>query len=223
MTEPEGRDDWSDVLEEGDGKAGGNAEVEQAAGPMGRPADGDEAGDPQGRDREVVIAEALRVAEEACKEIMRCSGFDVRVLAVPGDPVRIELQGPDAGRIIGRRGATLQSLQYLVARIVGHRVSRHIRVKVDVEGYRVRRENTLRGLAQRAADHAVREGRPIELDPMTPEERRVIHLALADDGDVRTESIGERDDRRVCVIPTDEADRRGNRDPKGGAKADADA
>jgi spoIIIJ-associated protein len=222
MTEPEGRDDWSDVVEEADSAVDGNVEPMAAPAPAGTATDGDDAG-PQGRDREVVIAEAMRVAEEACKEIMRCSGFDVRVLAVPGDPVRIELQGPDAGRIIGRRGATLQSLQYLVARIVGHRVSRHIRVKVDVEGYRVRRENTLRGLAQRAADRAVRDGRPIELDPMTPEERRVIHLALADDGDVRTESVGEGDDRRVCVIPADEADRRDDNDPKGGTKADADA
>ncbi len=85
------------------------------------------------------------------------------------------------------------------------------------------RENTLRGLAQRAADLAVREGRPIEMDPMSPEERRVVHLALADDGDVRTESVGEGEDRRVCIIPADQADHRDGNDPRGGDKADADA
>lgn len=158
------------------------------------------------RDCEVVAAEAMRVAEEACREIMRLSGFDVRVLAVPGDPVRVEIQGPDAGRIIGRHGATLQALQYIVARMVGQGVSRRVRVKVDVEGYRVRRESTLRAMAQRAADRAVREGRSIELDPMPAEERRVVHLALADDGDVRTESVGEGFDRRVCILPADDDD-----------------
>ena len=213
MTEPEGRDDWSDVLAEDQGQADGAAETPAAD----AQAEADD-GPGKGKDHDTLVAEALQTAEAACREIMRCSGFDVRVLAVPGDPVRIEIQGPDAGRIIGRRGATLQSLQYLIARIVGHRVSRHVRVKVDVEGYRVRRENVLRGLAQRAADRAVRERRTIELDPMTPEERRVVHLALADDGDVRTESIGDGEDRRVCIVPVDD-DQGGG--PSPGAKADA--
>jgi len=164
-----------------------------------------------------LVAEATRVAEETCREIVRRSGFDVRVLAAPGDPVRIELQGADAGRIIGRHGATLQALQYLVGRIVGQRVSRRIRVKVDVEGYRVRRENALRALAQRTADQVVRERRAIELEPMSPEERRVVHLALADDGDVRTESVGEGPDRRVCILPADEPGARAR-----GSKADAE-
>jgi spoIIIJ-associated protein len=217
MSDPEGGGDWGDVLD-------GGEEGKQPAGEgAAAPAPAAEGAPESAADREAVTAEAMRVAEEACSTIMRCSGFDVRVLAVPGDPVRIELQGPDAGRIIGRHGATLQALQYLVARIVGHRVSRHVRVKVDVEGYRVRRENVLRSLAQRAADRAVRERRTIELDPMNAEERRVVHLALADDGDVRTESVGEGEDRRVCIVPVDDdgPDERKDSDP--GAKADAGA
>jgi spoIIIJ-associated protein len=215
MTEPESDDGWADVGD--DGEAGPAAETPAAPAEQGSTAAGG------GPEQQAVIDEAMRVAEEACREIMRCSGFDVRVLAVPGDPVRVELQGPDAGRIIGRHGATLQALQYLVARIVGHRVSRHVRVKVDVEGYRVRRENALRSLAQRAADHAVRERRRVELDPMNPEERRVVHLALADDGDVRTESVGEGDDRRVCIVPVDDEPSGNSAKPPSGAKADADA
>ena len=76
---------------------------------------------------------------------------------------------------------------------------------------------------RRAADRAVRERRTIELDPMNAEERRVVHLALADDGDVRTESAGEGEDRRVCIVPVDddEPGDRGNVDP--GAKTDAGA
>jgi spoIIIJ-associated protein len=165
----------------------------------------------------------MRVAEEACRRIMEYMGFDVRVLAVPGDPVRVELQGSDAGRIIGRRGVTLQALQYLVGRIVGHRVSRHVRVKVDVEGYRVRRENALRALALRTAERVVREGRRLALEPMSAEERRVVHVALADDTAVRTESEGEGDERHVCIVPADEGDglRPPRRDPGDGADADA--
>jgi spoIIIJ-associated protein len=222
MTEPEGRDDWSDVLAEEEGPAQAAGPAEGVAEPAADDRAGSDDGPGQGKDHETLVAEAMQTAEEACREVMRCSGFDVRVLAVPGDPVRIEIQGPDAGRIIGRRGATLQALQYLVARIVGHRVSRHVRVKVDVEGYRVRRENVLRGLAQRAADRAVRERRTIELDPMTPEERRVVHLALADDGDVRTESVGDGEDRRVCIVPVDDDDQGGGPSP-GVDKANAGA
>ena len=216
MSESETDEGWGDVTDEGGGEA---PRAEEASGAPDAP-DAPDAPPMEGGRRETA-EEAMRVAEEACREIMRCSGFDVRVLAAIGDPVRVEIQGPDAGRIIGRRGVTLQALQYLVARIVGQRVSRHVRVKVDVEGYRVRRENVLRGVAQRAADRAVREGRAIELDPMSPDERRVIHLTLADDGDVRTESIGEGDDRRVRVIPSDDEGPDGGAPPQPGAEPDA--
>ncbi|MBI5490816.1 MAG: KH domain-containing protein [Deltaproteobacteria bacterium] len=215
-------DNWGDVLDEGEGGAAEPGNAADAAPEPAEPADATPASSPAG-DGQGTAEEAMRVAEDACREIMRCSGFDVRVLAVTGDPVRVEIQGPDAGRIIGRRGVTLQALQYLVARIVGQRVSRHIRVKVDVEGYRVRRENVLRGLAQRAADRVVRDGRAIELDPMSPEERRVVHITLADDGDVRTESIGEGDDRRVRIIPVDDEEPGGGPTPEAGAEPDAGA
>lgn len=223
-------DNWGDVLDEGEGGTAepGNTATPEPADPADvtpAPADAVDAtqDSPPAGDGTGTAEEAMRVAEDACREIMRCSGFDVRVLAVTGDPVRVEIQGPDAGRIIGRRGVTLQALQYLVARIVGQRVSRHIRVKVDVEGYRVRRENVLRGLAQRAADRVVRDGRAIELDPMSPEERRVVHITLAEDGDVRTESIGEGDDRRVRIIPVDDEEPGGGPTPEAGAEPDAGA
>lgn len=216
MSQAEGGNDWGDAPDEdGEEKTGGDA-----ASPF-PPAAPESSGDAE-RDASRIVVEAMRVAEETCREIMKRSGFDVRVLAAAGDPVRIELQGPDAGRIIGRRGATLQALQYLVARIVGQRVSRRVRVKVDVEGYRVRRENALRALAQRVADQVVRERRAIELEPMSPEERRVVHLALADDGDVRTESVGEGPDRRVCILPADDDPRPSSGAPTGGSKADAE-
>lgn len=147
---------------------------------------------------------AAQVAEEACDTLLRGMDLDVRVLSVPGDPVRVEIQGEDAGRVIGRHGVTLQAIQYLVSRIVGQQVSRHVRVKIDVEGYRVRRENALRVTARRAADRAVAERRPVSLDPMPADERRVVHMALADDRSVRTESEGEGESRRVRILPVDD-------------------
>ncbi len=156
--------------------------------------------EPPGPDADEVAA-ATKAAEEACREILARGGFDLRVLAVPGTPIRVEVQGPDAGRIIGRQGYTLQALQYLVSRIVGRRVSRFVAVKVDVEGYRVRRENTLVGLANRLAGQAVRDGRPVEMDPMPADERRIVHMALAQDPDVETRSEGERDERRIVIVP----------------------
>ena len=148
MTEPEGSDGWEDVPEEDAPADDAGTEGPPSASPG---TDAPATSATAGRQDTDAVAEAMRAAEEASREIMRLAGFDVRVLAAPGDPVRIELQGPDAGRIIGRHGATLQALQYLVARIVGQRASRHVRVKVDVEGYRVRRENALRALAERVA------------------------------------------------------------------------
>lgn len=213
MSQAQGSDDREEALDGEEDEKTGGAATEFPSEPASNAGLGTEVSP--------VVLEAMRVAEEACREIVRLSGFDLRVLAVPGDPVRIELQGPDAGWIIGRHGATLQELQYLVGRIVGHRVSRRVRVKVDVEGYLVRRENTLRALAHRMADRAVLERRAIELEPMSAAERRIVHLALADDRDVRTESVGEGPDRRVCILPVDEKTSRSSGASAPGSKGNA--
>ena len=158
-----------------------------------------------------MVTAATAAADEACREILRLCALDVRVLSVAGDPVRVEVQGPDAGRVIGRRGMTLQALQYLVSRIVGQKVSRYVPIRVDVEGYRVRREGSLRALAQRVANDVVRDGRPFDLEPMNPEERRIVHLALAEDPDVETVSEGEGEDRRVVIRPVGASGRKSGR------------
>ena len=119
--------------------------------------------------------------------------------ASDGESTVFEIEGDDAGLLIGRRGETLQSLQFLVNLMVRRRLKEHASVIIDVEGYRERRNKALRSLALRMADRVVNYGRSVTLDPMTPGERRVIHLALSDHPRVATESFGDGSNRRVTI------------------------
>lgn len=115
--------------------------------------------------------------------------------------IHLDVAGDDVGLIIGRRGETLASLQFLLNACLGKSLPRDTRVIVDVEHYRERREEALRAIALRAADQAVRERRAITLQPMPPNERRIIHLTLQTHRYVSTESTGEAEERRVVVSP----------------------
>ena len=111
----------------------------------------------------------------------------------------VDISGEDLGVLIGRRGDTLSSLQHLVNLIVSKRLPDAAGVSIDVEHYRHRREEQLSALAERMADRVRRTGSPITLEPMTASDRRIIHLALADDADVQTYSIGEGEARKVVI------------------------
>ena len=117
-----------------------------------------------------------------------------------GGPI-IDIRGPDSGLLIGRRGNTLQSLQFIVQSIVRQQFDHDIRVALDVEQYRKRREDSLREMADRVANRVIQTGRSITLEPMTPSDRRVIHLYLGERGGIRTESVGYGDGRKVQIIP----------------------
>jgi len=130
--------------------------------------------------------------------------IDVRQ-AEPADdeteaPLLIDIKAP-GDALIGRRGETLRSLQYITRLIIGREKIGRKRIVLDVNRYKVRREEKLRGLAQRLAQQAIDTDRTIVLEPMPPFERRIIHLALRDHPEVTTESIGEGDRRKVTVIP----------------------
>lgn len=114
--------------------------------------------------------------------------------------LRIELSGSDMGILIGYRGETLDSLQYLTSLVVnkGHNFD-YKRVIIDTENYREKREETLKRLAKRIADKVRNSGRMIKLEPMNPYERRIIHSALQDESDIETFSEGEEPFRRVVV------------------------
>ena len=113
--------------------------------------------------------------------------------------IEIDLSGDDMGVLIGKRGQTLDSLQYLVSLVVNKGTQDYIRVKVDTENYRQRRKDTLENLAKNMAFKVKRTRRPLSLEPMNPYERRIIHSALQNDKFVTTHSEGEEPFRHVVV------------------------
>jgi spoIIIJ-associated protein len=117
-------------------------------------------------------------------------------------PWILDIHGSDLGILIGRRGDTLNALQYITRLIVSREIQERANIVVDVEGYKARRESALRKLAQRMATKAKRQGRTITLDPMPPNERRIIHITLRADNDVTTESVGSGNQRKVTIVPT---------------------
>lgn len=112
----------------------------------------------------------------------------------------IELSGDEMGILIGKRGQTLDSLQYLVSLVVNKDVENYVRVKVDTENYRKRRKDTLENLAKNISYKVKRTKRPVSLEPMNPYERRIIHSALQNDRYVTTYSEGEEPFRHVVVV-----------------------
>lgn len=119
--------------------------------------------------------------------------------------LNVELSGDEMGVLIGKRGQTLDSLQYLISLVVNKGTGEYIRVKVDTENYRERRKETLENLAKNISYKVKRTRRPVSLEPMNPYERRIIHSALQNDRYVTTHSEGEEPFRRVVVVPKREA------------------
>lgn len=119
----------------------------------------------------------------------------------PPEEIRLEIEGNDAGRIIGKKGTTLSALQFLTNRVINRPGRQRRHVIIDAEGYRARREETLTTMARRLGKQAVDEGKIITFEPMNPQDRRVVHLALAKFPGVVTKSDGEGDARRVQIIP----------------------
>lgn len=115
--------------------------------------------------------------------------------------VHLTLSGRNLGLLIGRRGQTLDAVQYLVNVVANREGGEWVRIVVDAEGYRDRRAESLRGLAHRAAERAKAQGRRVALEPMSALERRVVHLALKDEEGIETHSEGEDPYRRVVIVP----------------------
>ncbi len=114
--------------------------------------------------------------------------------------MEVDLSGDEMGVLIGKRGQTLDSLQYLVSLVVNKNVENYIRVKVDTENYRQRRKETLENLAKNISYKVKRTKRPVSLEPMNPYERRIIHSALQNDKYVTTHSEGDEPYRHVVVV-----------------------
>jgi spoIIIJ-associated protein len=153
-----------------------------------------------------------QVAKKVVTELLDAMGFDCQVMAVDNpsaievsqdEPptVFIDVNGRDLGMLIGRRGENLSQFQYMVNLLANKQLDTWTRVIVDVEGYRVRREESLIGLARRVARQVVQTRKPVSLEAMPPNERRIVHMALRQDPKVMTESSGEAGARRVTIMP----------------------
>ncbi len=116
-------------------------------------------------------------------------------------PVLIDIQGKDLSFLIGRKAETINALQFITSLIVGREIGRWVPLQIDVQNYRKRREDELRKLARRAAEQVASTGRKQVLEPMPPNERRIVHIELKDNPHVETESIGEDPKRKVTVLP----------------------
>jgi spoIIIJ-associated protein len=118
--------------------------------------------------------------------------------------IHVDIRGKDLSVLIGRRSETLGAFQYVASLIVGKETQQFVQLIVDVEGYRDRREKQLIQMAKRVADQVAKSGRRQTLEPMPSSERRVIHIALRDHPDVKTESTGEEPYRKVMILPKDD-------------------
>ena len=155
-----------------------------------------------------LIEDDAEMAAQMLDHLLELMGItadvSIRDAETPGDGLGmakavLDIEGDDLGLLIGRRGETLASLQYLLNLMVGRKLTEHATFTVDVEGYRRRREKQLNQLARRMADQVRRTRRPVTLEPMPPNERRIVHLTLAEDREVETSSIGEGENRKVSI------------------------
>lgn len=180
-----------EVLTEGDEQAGVPARVQAEL------------------DEEAWEKVAHEIPEEPTERVRAIVGRVVQALGLhasvdieeTGDEIRATVNGDDLGILIGRHGTTIDALQHLAMRAAYHGVSDHKAVVVDAAGYRERREAALKRAADRAVEDALSFGRAVELEPMGPQERRIVHLYLRDRPEVQTHSEGDEPDRRLVVTP----------------------
>ena len=145
--------------------------------------------------------ETIRYVEQFVKDTLKAMDMDVKITSsIDKDgALYVDMKGENMGILIGKRGQTLDSLQYLANRVANKHQSGYVRVKLDTENYRARREETLKHLAKNIAHKVKRNRRPVILEPMNPYERRIIHSTLQSDPYVTTHSEGEEPYRKVVV------------------------
>jgi spoIIIJ-associated protein len=145
--------------------------------------------------------EDIEITVDVLQNILRYMNIHATVQVRSNSPLTLNIHGinENLGLLIGRRGETLAALQLLVNLVVSHRTKHRMRIIVDAENYRERREENLRSLALRVAQQVRNYRRSIALEAMPPHERRIVHIALSESKDISTESIGEGDERRVVI------------------------
>jgi len=152
--------------------------------------------------------QVAEVARQTLAELLGKMGIECEVVIrkeesteAQESPTTLDVVGGDLSILIGRRGEVLSALQYITRLIVSREVEQWVNVVVDIERYKQRRANSLAQLAQRIAERVASTKQPVALEPMPPNERRVIHVALHDHPAVTTQSVGKGDNRKVTIIP----------------------
>jgi len=146
--------------------------------------------------------EAIDLVVDFTNRVLASAGLDLKAVAQSGeDGPHIQVRGEDLALLLGRNAELLDALEYLGNRVYARTSSDETRLVFDSQGYRTRREKELRLMAEKAAEKVRASRIPFSFDPMTPNERRIVHLALADDATVTTESEGNGENRKVTVRP----------------------
>jgi spoIIIJ-associated protein len=149
-----------------------------------------------------LLPDGVEEAMAFLREVAAAMGVSVTVERLEDEEaVKINIKGSDLGLLIGRRGQTLDALQYLVNIVANRHSDRHLRIVLDAEQFRERRRKTLEALADRMAHRAVKTGKEIILEPMTSQERKIIHTRLQHHDKVNTYSQGDEPNRRIVIAP----------------------
>ncbi|MCF6248136.1 MAG: Jag N-terminal domain-containing protein [Desulfobacula sp.] len=159
-----------------------------------------------------VTQESIDLGSEALQKMANLITDDAIVSATTTqDRLTLRIEGGNAGILIGRKGQTLDAMQFLTDKIINRKSDARVRVKVDIEGYMETRKANLKHLAYKMADKAKKTGRPATINQMSAQDRRIVHLALKDDNKVRTQSMGDGYYRRLVIFPKKKNSFRGKR------------
>ena len=171
-------------------------ETTLAAAPTAQPVTPDESGAAQ-RLLKAVLDRMKYTVQIAERDPAELNGYDEQ-----DEPTLVlDIRGGDLSTLIGRRGETLDSLQYLIRLLAAKELGHYVHIVLDVEGYKAHRAEILKQLALRMAERVATTHKPAALEPMPANERRIVHLALRDHTQVRTESVGLGENRKVTIIP----------------------
>ena len=148
-------------------------------------------------------ADLLPQAQELLERILELMGEKAKVVGRfdEEDRLSLSIDAEDPGLLIGKQGQTLEALQYLLTKMIAKKARRKVRVFIDIESYRARHQEALTQLAIKSGEKAKKSGKPITLNPMNPHDRRIVHLALQGDKEVKTMSRGEGLYKKVVVYP----------------------
>ncbi len=159
-----------------------------------------------------VTQESIDLGKEALQQMANLITDDATIEAdTEEDRLTLRIMGGNSGILIGRKGQTLDAMQFLTDKIINRKSEARVRVKVDIEGYMETRKTNLKHLAYKMAEKAKKTGRPTTINQMSAQDRRIVHLALKDDAQVRTQSMGDGYYRRLVIFPKKKNSFRGKR------------